>query len=109
MDYRAAVDGISGLLEQVDLLFLGQPNNPNGVQYPLDGLRQLAQQAEACGTVLAVDEAFIDFIPEADRQSLLPELGAYRHTVLVRSMTKFLPFRGCGWASLPHIRRLLRP
>ncbi|MBP2114185.1 threonine-phosphate decarboxylase CobD [Paenibacillus silagei] len=93
-DYRAAVDSISGLLEQVDLLFLGQPNNPNGVQYPLDALRQLAQQAETCGTVLAVDEAFIDFIPEADRQSLLPELGAYRHTVLVRSMTKFFAIPG---------------
>ncbi|MEK3701861.1 threonine-phosphate decarboxylase CobD [Paenibacillus sp. FSL R10-2199] len=93
-DYRASVDEISGLLEQTDLLFLGQPNNPNGVQYPLDELRVLARRAEACGTILAVDEAFIDFIPEADRQSLLPELGAYRHMVLVRSMTKFFAIPG---------------
>lgn len=93
-DYRASVDGISDLLEQVDLLFLGQPNNPNGVQYPLDELRLLARKAEASGTIFAVDEAFIDFIPAADRQSLLPELGAYRHTVLVRSMTKFYAIPG---------------
>ncbi|WNS40993.1 threonine-phosphate decarboxylase CobD [Paenibacillus sp. MMS20-IR301] len=93
-DYRASVEAISGLLEQTDLLFLGQPNNPNGVQYPLDELRFLARKAEACGTVLAVDEAFIDFIPEADRISLLPELGAYRHAVLVRSMTKFFAIPG---------------
>ncbi|KWX89418.1 threonine-phosphate decarboxylase [Paenibacillus riograndensis] len=92
--YRAGVQSIAGLLEQVDLLFLGQPNNPNGVQYALDDLRLLAQQAERCGTVLAVDEAFIDFIPEERRQSLLPELKRYRHTVLIRSMTKFYAIPG---------------
>ncbi|WP_019912888.1 threonine-phosphate decarboxylase CobD [Paenibacillus sp. HW567] len=93
-DYRASVEQIAGLMEQVELLFLGQPNNPNGVQYALDDLRLLAQQAERCGTVLAVDEAFIDFIPEERRQSLLPELGVYRHTVLIRSMTKFFAIPG---------------
>ncbi|MBW4083477.1 histidinol-phosphate transaminase [Paenibacillus sp. S150] len=92
--YRAGTLQIAGLLERVDLLFLGQPNNPNGVQYALDDLRQLAQQAERCGTVLAVDEAFIDFIPGERRQSLLPELERCRHTVLIRSMTKFYAIPG---------------
>lgn len=92
--YRADAEEIAGLLEQVDLLFLGQPNNPNGVQYALDDLRFLARKAEACGTLLAVDEAFIDFIPEERRQSLLPELAGFRHTVLIRSMTKFFAIPG---------------
>ncbi|WP_151732954.1 threonine-phosphate decarboxylase CobD [Paenibacillus tengchongensis] len=92
--YRAPVEAIAGLLPQVELLFLGQPNNPNGVQYPLDELLFLAREAERCGTVLAVDEAFIDFIPETERISLLPSLAAYRHTVLVRSMTKFYAIPG---------------
>lgn len=93
-EYRAGVEQIAGLLEQVDLLFLGQPNNPNGVQYTLEDVRLLARKAEACRTILAVDEAFIDFIPEERRQSLLPELGSYRHTVLIRSMTKFYAIPG---------------
>ncbi len=88
------MEQIAGLLEQVDLLFLGQPNNPNGVQYALEDVRLLARKAEACRTILAVDEAFIDFIPEERRQSLLPELGSYRHTVLIRSMTKFYAIPG---------------
>ncbi|WP_052087788.1 pyridoxal phosphate-dependent aminotransferase [Paenibacillus wynnii] len=92
--YRADVDKISGLLEKVELLFLGQPNNPNGIQYSLAELRLLAQKAESCGTYLAVDEAFIDFIPEAERNSLLPELEQYRHTILIRSMTKFYAIPG---------------
>ena len=92
--YKADVEAISGLLEQVELLFLGQPNNPNGVQYSLAELRQLAQKAESCGSYLAVDEAFIDFIPEEERNSLLPELENYRHTILIRSMTKFYAIPG---------------
>lgn len=57
--FRAGVEEIAGLLEQVELLFLGQPNNPNGVQYAVEELRLLAQKAESCGTYLAVDEALL--------------------------------------------------
>jgi threonine-phosphate decarboxylase len=92
--FRAGVDKIARLLEKVELLFLGQPNNPNGVQYTVDELRWLAQKAESCGTYLAVDEAFIDFIPEAERNTLLPELDQFPHTILVRSMTKFYAIPG---------------
>lgn len=93
-EFRAEVDQISELLEKVELLFLGQPNNPNGVQYSIADLRGLAQKAESCGTYLAIDEAFIDFIPEGQRNSLLPELSPFPHTVLVRSMTKFYAIPG---------------
>ncbi|MEK4355283.1 threonine-phosphate decarboxylase CobD [Paenibacillus sp. FSL R5-0475] len=92
--FRAGVNEIAGLLEKVDLLFLGQPNNPNGVQYTVDELRWLAQKAESYGTYLAVDEAFIDFIPEAERNTLLPDLDQFPHTILVRSMTKFYAIPG---------------
>jgi threonine-phosphate decarboxylase len=92
--YRAGVEELSGLLESVDLLFLGQPNNPNGIQYSLDELVLLAEKAEASGTYLAVDEAFIDFIEPQQRESLLPELTRFPHTVLIRSMTKFYAIPG---------------
>lgn len=92
--YRADVEAILSLLEKVELLFIGQPNNPNGVQYSVAELTLLAQKAEDCGTYLAVDEAFIDFIPEAERNSLLPVLAQYPRTVLVRSMTKFYAIPG---------------
>lgn len=92
--WRADTADIEGLLKSVDLLFIGQPNNPNGIQYELEVLRHLAGEAERCGTYLVVDEAFIDFIPDAKRQTLLPELDRYRHTVLVRSMTKFYAIPG---------------
>ncbi|MWV44369.1 aminotransferase class I/II-fold pyridoxal phosphate-dependent enzyme [Paenibacillus sp. HJL G12] len=92
--WRADAAEIEGLLKSVDLLFIGQPNNPNGIQYDLRMLRHLAGEAERSGTYLVIDEAFIDFIPEGRRQSLIQELDQFPHTILVRSMTKFYAIPG---------------
>ncbi|MGC5776243.1 threonine-phosphate decarboxylase CobD [Paenibacillus pabuli] len=94
LDWRAEPDDIEHLMERVDLLFLGQPNNPNGVQYPLEVLQQLARKAEITGTILVIDEAFIDFIPESQRQSLAPRLNEYPQVIIIRSMTKFYAIPG---------------
>ena len=73
---------------------MGQPNNPNGVQYSLEDIREIAVCAEQEGTWLVLDEAFIDFIPPEDRQTLMPELQDYPRTIIVRSMTKFYAIPG---------------
>ncbi|MDO7907326.1 threonine-phosphate decarboxylase CobD [Paenibacillus sp. JX-17] len=92
--WRAPLEDILSLLGQVDMLFLGQPNNPNGVQYGMDELSALAAKAEEEQTYLILDEAFIDFIEPNCRITLLPEIQRYPHVVLVRSMTKFYAIPG---------------
>ncbi|WP_338543961.1 threonine-phosphate decarboxylase CobD [Paenibacillus tundrae] len=94
MDWRAEVADIERLMDQVDLLFLGQPNNPNGVQYSVEVLHRLARSAEKTNTILVIDEAFMDFIPEARRQSLAPRLNEYPQVMIIRSMTKFYAIPG---------------
>ncbi|GAA0849792.1 pyridoxal phosphate-dependent class II aminotransferase [Bifidobacterium pullorum subsp. gallinarum] len=93
-DWRADKADIVALLARTDLVFLGQPNNPNGVQYSLEDIRDMASAAEQEGSWLVLDEAFIDFIPLEDRQTLMPELHQYPRTVIVRSMTKFYAIPG---------------
>ncbi|GAB6926877.1 pyridoxal phosphate-dependent class II aminotransferase [Paenibacillus sp. JCM 10914] len=93
-DWRAGRDQVIELVQACDLLFLGQPNNPNGVQYDLDDIRAIAEAAERKKTWLVLDEAFIDFIPPEHRHTLLPELHRYRQTVIIRSMTKFYAIPG---------------
>lgn len=93
-DFKADPDELTRLIRDTDMVFVGQPNNPNGVQYGLDELRRFAEAGEAYGTYVAVDEAFIDFIPEERRCTLLPELEAYPHLIVIRSMTKFYAIPG---------------
>ncbi|MFR9709979.1 pyridoxal phosphate-dependent aminotransferase [Paenibacillus sp. MB22_1] len=92
--FKAAPEVVEDLIRETDLAFIGQPNNPNGVQYSLDELRRFAAAGERYGTYVVVDEAFIDFIPEPKRRTLLPELRDYPHLILIRSMTKFYAIPG---------------
>lgn len=93
-DFRASLSELQDLMKRVDLLFLGQPNNPTGVQYGVEELEQLAACAADEHTVLVIDEAFIDFIAPESQATLLPRLAQYSHVILIRSMTKFYAIPG---------------
>jgi len=92
--YKADPAELEALLDEIDLLFLGHPNNPTGLTYSLEELREIAAQAANRSAYVVVDEAFIDFIPKKDRVSLLPELRDYPHVLLMHSMTKFYAIPG---------------
>jgi threonine-phosphate decarboxylase len=92
--YRAEPDDLLPLMEKVDLLFLGHPNNPTGLTYSLDRLRTIARSAERTSTYLVLDEAFIDFIAPDERETLLPELERHPRVILIHSMTKFYAIPG---------------
>ncbi len=111
VDFRAAPEEVERLILNSDLVFIGQPNNPNGVQYSLNDLRRFAEAGDRYGTYVVVDEAFIDFIPGPQRQSLLAELNRYPRLILIRSMTKFYAIPGLrlGYAiSHPKTAALMR-
>ena len=69
-------------------VFLGQPNNPTGVVFDPDALRELAGRFPQAWFV--VDEAFADFVPGLDR------LAARRpaNVVVLHSLTKFFALPG---------------
>ncbi|WP_314585842.1 threonine-phosphate decarboxylase CobD [Paenibacillus terrigena] len=92
--FRAELNEIAGLMQEVDLLFLGQPNNPTGVQYDLEELEQLAAIAADADTMLIIDEAFMDFIAPDRQATMLPCVEQYSHVILIRSMTKFYAIPG---------------
>lgn len=94
LDFCGEPEQIEKLISEVDLLFIGQPNNPNGVQYNVGHLRRFAEAGQRSGTNIVIDEAFIDFIPFENRHSLLREIGSYSNVVIVRSMTKFYAIPG---------------
>ncbi|TVY04363.1 threonine-phosphate decarboxylase CobD [Cohnella terricola] len=92
--FRADPAELRDLLREVDLLFVGHPNNPTGLTYSLDQLRAIADLAEEHSAYVVIDEAFMDFLPPEERPTLLPELRAYPHVVLMHSMTKFYAIPG---------------
>jgi cobalamin biosynthetic protein CobC len=84
------VSTIESQLEEVDVLVLGNPNNPTGERFApsvlLDWRLRLAQR----GGWLLVDEAFMDATPE---QSLVVHAGL-PGLVVLRSLGKFFGLAG---------------
>lgn len=94
------------------LYMVGSPNNPTGALIEPDRVYELLES----GAAVVVDEAFMDFVPEEDRYSLIQEAAKNRNLYVVRSMTKFYSIPGIrlGYIvghpeSLAELRRLQVP
>lgn len=73
------------------LLFLGNPGNPTGTLIPRAGMAAIIDLCHRHGTLLVLDEAFIDFCEEESATALVVEREG---VVVLRSMTKFFAIPG---------------
>jgi cobalamin biosynthesis protein CobC len=73
------------------LVFVGNPNNPDGRLFTRNDLLALAKRLRARGGVLVVDEAFMDVGPR--QHSLAPELSC-GNVIVLRSFGKFFGLGG---------------
>ena len=74
------------------ILYLCNPGNPTGKLYSRSEIGQVADLCRSCGTLLALDEAFIDFCGE--EASAVQSVAASGNVVVLRSMTKFYAIPG---------------
>ncbi|WP_141502846.1 threonine-phosphate decarboxylase CobD [Paenibacillus luteus] len=72
------------------LYILGSPNNPTGQLVDPSLIRTLLSN----GAYVVVDEAFMDFVPEESRFSLVQEAAKHERLFVIRSMTKFYSIPG---------------
>ena len=79
-----------GVTSRETLWFLGSPNNPTGQLIDPEIIRLLLEEGET----VAVDEAFMDFVEDADRWSLLLDASNSSRLIVIRSMTKFYAIPG---------------
>ncbi|MFM7424987.1 MAG: threonine-phosphate decarboxylase CobD [Elainella sp.] len=86
-------------------LLLNNPHNPSGRLFPKTALLPLLHQF----ALVVIDEAFMDFLPPDQQQSLIDWVPRYPNLVILRSLTKFysLPGLRLGYA-IAHPDRLAR-
>lgn len=86
-------------------LLINNPHNPTGKLFDRE---MLLPYLEKFGLVV-VDEAFMDFVPPHQQQSLVSEICDYPNLVILRSLTKFysLPGLRIGYV-IAHPDRLQR-
>ena len=86
----ALVDAVD---ESIDMVFLCQPNNPTGQLTSPELVKKLLRRCGECRTILAVDECFLDFLPDADGWTAKPLLES-GDLVILKAFTKLYGMAG---------------
>ena len=87
-DFALPESILSAVTPQTDLLFLCEPNNPTGRTTDRRLLQRILERCTACGTRLAVDECFNDFLDDPPAHTLLDELSHSENLLILRAFTK---------------------
>ena len=85
---------IEAINEDIDLLFLANPNNPVGNRIEPEVLREVADKCRTCGVTLVIDECFLPFCADEAHHSFLPYLKKYPNVIVVRAFTKIFAMPG---------------
>lgn len=95
-------------LDEVQALFLNNPNNPTGILYPKQDLLKIIQAAKKKKVFVIIDEAFMDFVEDEDRFSLLPQATRLSNLFVIRSFTKFFAIPGLRLGYAVGSQRLIK-
>lgn len=94
-DFQLDLPQIQAHLDGVKVVFVCSPNNPTGNLIKRSDLLELLQ-ITAGKAIVVVDEAYIEFCPEA---SLVNELKNFPHLAIIRTLSKAFALAGlrCGF------------
>lgn len=120
---RGGLSEIEKALEagDIDLMILGNPNNPTGSCITALEAEKLADACRKTGTVLVADECFGWFLPDRVQYSMLPSVLArpdsFSHVIILESLTKICAMPGIrlGYLIAPdsgirgRIRHVMQP
>lgn len=87
-NWQADIDAmIACCNEKTALIFLANPNNPTGALISQVEIKRLLQKIPA-STILLLDEAYYEYVNEADKLDTLSLLKIYPNLVITRTFSK---------------------
>ncbi|QLB13488.1 histidinol-phosphate aminotransferase [Bisgaardia hudsonensis] len=94
-DFQLDLAEIEKNLDKVKIIFVCSPNNPTGTLIERSDLLTLLQMT-AGRAIVVVDEAYIEFCPQA---TMVNELANYPHLAIIRTLSKAFALAGlrCGF------------
>lgn len=93
-DFALTKDFLEALHPGLDLVFLCQPNNPTGQLADPVLVRKIAEKCASCGAILAVDECFLDFLPDCENWTAKPLLETMPNVLILKAFTKLYGMAG---------------
>jgi len=115
--YQTSEEFLDTLSEDLDMLFLCNPNNPTGQLMEKDFLLCVLERCKDLGILLFLDECFNDFLEEPAAYSLKEYLGDFKNLLILKAFTKTYALAGlrlghcltCKQDLMKRIRRAGQP
>ena len=86
--WRVDIDAmIASCNEKTALIFMANPNNPTGLLSPQADIERLLDNIPAT-TILVLDEAYYEYVDDADKLKALSLLARYPNLVITRTFSK---------------------
>lgn len=104
-DFCLRNDFFSVLTDDVDVLFLANPNNPTGNLMSKNALRNVLFHCMDKGIYVVLDECFIEFCGK--ECSMIQEINNFSNLILVRAFTKIFSIPGVRLGYLICSNRML--
>jgi L-threonine-O-3-phosphate decarboxylase len=97
-------DILDYLKNDLDLMFICNPNNPTGVITERSVLIKILDKAKKNNVIVLIDESFLDFINE--NLSMISYINEYENLIIIKSLTKFFALPGIriGYAICSNIK-----
>lgn len=93
-NFKIDISKFKALIPRADLVFLCNPNNPTGTLLSYEEVLSLVDVCVRHKASFVIDEAFIDFISNSHRVTLISEAVKNKYLLVLRSLTKFFALAG---------------
>ena len=93
--FHITKDIVSFITKNVpDMIFICNPNNPTGCLVDLDMIGNIAKICLSMGTILIIDECFIDFVQDSRRHTAKRLMNKYKNLMIIKAFTKIFAMPG---------------
>ena len=87
-------DFVGQLDSSIDLIILGNPNNPTSQIISRDDMETMAEVCKELDTFLLIDEMYIEFVDKYQDITAIPLVASYSNMAVIRSTSKFFAVPG---------------
>lgn len=85
---------IDEIKDDLDIIFLCNPNNPTGALIEKDFSLRVLKKAKEMDVKVVFDESFLDFVEDNEKYSVIKYLDDFNNLIVVKSLTKLFAFPG---------------
>ena len=93
-DFVPQDDMLEAINDELDILFVCNPNNPTGVLLDTAFLDRILDKCNECNILMVIDECFNDLIDEPDKYTMKARLESNKRLFILKAFTKIYAMPG---------------